>query len=367
MRQTRLLKKIDALLGPLLARVLPASSPVKQADKWYTDGCTATLLFIRPGGIGDAVLLLPVLQAVRDKYPAAKLVVLAEKRNAGAFALCPALDEVLCYDQWRHWGRLFKRRYAVVVDTEQSHYLSALIARLLRAEIRTGFATNSRARLFHVAVPYSQQDYELDSFARLASAAGISLAPLARRDFVFIPEEAQRMCAKLLEPLQGSPFVVLFPGASIPERRWQIEKFHTLAQQCIAAGYAVVVVGGAQDRGRGEGVVAGLHGINLAGETTLMQTATVLKRASLLVSADSGVMHLGTAVGCPTVALFGPGIAQKWAPRAPNCGIVSLALKCSPCTQFGTTPPCPYGAACIRDISVEMVWAAAQKLLKLGV
>lgn len=365
MRQTRLLKKLDALIGPLLARILPASHTVNQADLCLTKSSTSTLLFIRPGGIGDAVLLIPVLQAVRDKYPAVELVVLAERRNAGAFALCHKLDEVLCYDDWHHWGRLFKRRYAVVVDTEQSHYLSAVIARFLRAEIRTGFATNKRSRLFHVAVPYSQQEYELDSFARLVSASGISIEPVACRDFVFIPEDVQRACDKLLECLQGVPFVVLFPGASIAERRWQIEKFHTLAQQCNAADCAVVVVGGAEDRGRGEAIVAGLQGVNLAGRTTLMQTAAVLKRAKLLVSGDSGVMHLGTAVGCPTVALFGPGIADKWAPRAPDCHIVNLELKCSPCTQFGTTPPCPYGAACIRDISVDMVWAEAQKLLKL--
>ncbi|MDY0185553.1 MAG: glycosyltransferase family 9 protein, partial [Desulfuromonadaceae bacterium] len=116
---------------------------------------------------------------------------------------------------------------------------------------------------------------------------------------------------------------------------------------------------------RGEAIVAGLKGTNLAGKTTIKQTAAVLKRAKLLVSGDSGVMHLGIAVGCPTVALFGPGIAKKWAPRAPDCHIVNLELKCAPCTQFGTTPPCPYGAACIRDISVDMVWPEAQKLLKL--
>jgi lipopolysaccharide heptosyltransferase II len=363
MRQVQFLKKLDAIIGPLLARILP--SPPSSSETTPTPNNPQRLLFIRPGGIGDAVLLLPVLQGVKKQYPEAELVVLAERRNAGAFALSPVIDTLLCYDNWRDWRALVGKRYDIVVDTEQSHYLSAVIARLLRTPKRVGFATNSRERLFHMCASYSHADYEIDSFVRLARVAGFALDDVPRSGFVTLADEVRSQGRKLLEPLAGRDVAVIFPGASIAARRWEPDKFRQLAKRFIADGYAVVVVGGDVDRENGAAVLNGLeHSLNLAGKTSLLQTAAVLNNARILVTGDSGVMHLAAAVGCPTVALFGPGIVEKWAPRTPATRVVNLDLACSPCTRFGTTPKCPYNERCMRDIGVGMVWDAVQDVLE---
>jgi len=81
------------------------------------------------------------------------------------------------------------------------------------------------------------------------------------------------------------------------------------------------------------------------------------------VTADSGIMHLAAIMGVPTLSLFGPGIVEKWAPRGEAHLVVKLDLPCSPCTRFGTVPPCPHGYACMRDLEPGMVVEALKDFL----
>jgi len=353
-----LLKKLDAIIGPVLCRLFPGPKLVAEKP------APASILLIRPGGIGDAALLAPAIRALRTQYPSCRIDVLAERRNAGAFALCPGVDEVLLYERPVQLMQVLRRRYDVVIDTEQWHRLSAVVARLIRASVRIGFGTNERGRLFAHAVDYAHDWYEADVFLRLLRPLGIEKERVVA-PFLQVPAEADRRAAELLMPLCDRDFVVLFPGASIAERRWPVEKFRAVAQKLLVQGLAVVVVGGGEDVEAGERICAGLDGaLNLAGRTSLAGTAAVLSRCRLLVTGDSGVLHIAAGLNVPTVSLFGPGIAAKWAPRGDNHRVVNLDFDCSPCTRFGTTPPCPYGGACIRDITAEQVGDLAGSLIE---
>jgi len=351
------LKKLDAIAGPLLARLLPASLPHNQPPL-----VVQRVLFIRPGGIGDAALLIPTIKALTVSYPQVIIEVLAEKRNGAVFDMCPQIAKVFYYDNWRDWHKFLVRRYDIIVDTEQWHYLSAIIARLLRAPVRCGFATNERQNLFTHTANYSHDSYEVDSFYSLLAAVGLDVSQSAGGVFLDISTVVEDRSRALLPYVDATPYVVLFPGASIKERRWSGSAFHTVAERCNGLGYGVVVVGGGKDIQIGEQIVATLQGVNLAGKTTLAETAVILKGAKLLISGDSGVLHLAAGVDCPTVALFGPGIINKWAPRGENHKVVSLDLPCAPCTKFGTTPECTEGGRCIKEISVDMVWDVVKTL-----
>ncbi len=351
------LKKIDAVVGSALVRLLPGL-PCRE----YV-GSVESILIIRPGGIGDAVLLLPVIDVLRRHFPTATICVLAEKRNWAVFELCQNVDRTWCYDNWRHWRQFFLRRYDVVIDTEQWYHLSAVISRCISARIRCGFATNIRRRAFSVPVAYSLEDYEMDNFLRLVSSLGAKVASAKRSGFACIACADERTATQLLAPVGDRPFVVLFPGGSSDIKQWQTAAFNAVAARCRLRGYAVVIVGGGSDVASAESIAASGVSVNLAGRMTLSQTAAVLNRAVALVGGDSGVLHLAVAVGCPTVALFGPGSTLKWAPRGSQHRVVSLGLKCSPCTLFGHIPPCPHGGRCVKDIPVEMVWKQLEELL----
>jgi ADP-heptose:LPS heptosyltransferase len=136
-----------------------------------------------------------------------------------------------------------------------------------------------------------------------------------------------------------------------------------LARRLHNAGIGVVVVGGAGDRGDGDLICADGVGLNLAGGTSLVESAAVIRRAALLVSGDSGLLHIGVGLGVPTVSLFGPGIAAKWAPRGERHIVLDKRLTCSPCTRFGSTPRCRDNGRCLKEITVDEVEQAVLRLL----
>jgi ADP-heptose:LPS heptosyltransferase len=353
--QIQLLKLIDKVLGSFVAACLPAARARQVLPR--------RILLIRPGGIGDAVLLVPAILALREKFPEAEISVLAERRNGPVFSLCSAVDCLLLYDNIFDLIKTMGGRYDLVIDTEQWHRLSAVVGRLTGAPFSIGFATNNRKRLFSHQIGYSHDDYEGASFLNLLRPLGIT--PVALRfPFLTVPGQAARRAAELLAPLSGKPLVAIFPGASIAERRWGAERFRSVAELLAKSGMAVVVVGGPADAADGELAVAGGFGLNLAGKTTLAETAAVIASSALLVSGDSGVLHIAVGLGVATVSLFGPGIAVKWAPKGDGHIVLNKHLDCSPCSAFGYTPRCRINGQCMSDITVEEVFAAVKELLK---
>ena len=354
MFKVRFLKSLDQTLGPLFVRFF--APPPKPVVNSY-----GRFLVIRPGGIGDAALLAPALLAIQSAYPSADLDVLAERRNAGVFPLIPGIRRTLRYDVPRELLAALRGGYDLVIDTEQWHRLSAIVTRFAGAPRTIGFATNERERLFTDPVAYSHDWYEAEAFCRLLEPLGIALCPVDP-PFLTVPPAATAKAQELLGPLAGQPFAVLYPGASIPERRWGTAKFRQVGEGLRSQGIVPVVVGGAEDGPAGEAIVAP-DGLNLAGRTTLAETAAVIAGSRLLMGGDSGILHLAVGLGTPTVSFFGPGIEAKWGPRGFRHRVLNRHLACSPCTRFGTTPHCPHGARCMAEIEPEEVLAACWDLL----
>lgn len=355
-----LLKKIDRMLGGIFVSLWPHLLPPTAPQT-----SPGSILLIRPGGIGDAVLLAPAIRVLRQQYPDAAIDILAERRNAGVFPLCPGIRAVYRYDVPAEFVDVLRCRYDIVIDTEQWHRLSAIVARLIRSPLKFGFATNERRRLFTHASEYSHERYEAHSFFDLLTHFGIPLPTTINVPFLKVPAAADARTKELLSCLHGLRYVVIFPGASIAERRWGSERYRDVAAGVAAAGMAIVAVGAAGDSDDAAAIVADVPGaMNLAGQTSLVETAALVQGAALLVCGDSGLLHLAVGLGTPTVSLFGPGIARKWAPRGPGHRVINHERPCSPCTRFGTTPPCHHGVICLADITPREVLAAAMELLQ---
>lgn len=357
MNRITILKYLDSLLGKCISAFIPDADISKNRY-----GPLGSFLFIRPGGIGDAVLLIPVLNVLREQFPTAKITVLAEYRNSAVFKLCADIDTVLQYDRPSGLLQAVRGDYDVAIDTEQWHRLSAVVVRMTCAPVMIGYATNERSRLFTHPIRYSHDDYETDSFFDLLEPLGIQAGFVTER-FLVIPETSVVAVSTLLADLGTNPFVTIFPGASIPERRWGADRFRQVAVMLSIFGVRVVVVGGKEDHQQGETIVDGGLGLNLAGRTSLSETAAVIDRSALLVSGDSGVLHIAVGLGKPTVSLFGPGRAKKWAPRGDRHIVINKELPCSPCTSFGNTPPCNINAQCMQSITADEVANAVTMLL----
>ena len=217
--------------------------------------------------------------------------------------------------------------------------------------------------MFTHRVPYDQLAYETDNFLALLKPLGINSENSMETTNLSLPLQSLSNAGLLLRSLDSDSFVTIFPGGSIPEKRWGADRFRLVAEALSDSGMKIVVVGGKEDQRWGEIIAGGGLGLNLTGLTSLPETAAVIQKSALLLSGDSGVLHIAAGLGVPTVSLFGPGSAKKWAPRGENHIVINKELPCSPCTTFGNTPPCPIDARCMKDITVDEVVNAVKALL----
>ncbi|MGH7884647.1 MAG: glycosyltransferase family 9 protein [Thermodesulfobacteriota bacterium] len=362
-----LLKTLDKFLGKFLSIILtkiiaPRKNKINQIDK---------ILVIRPGGIGDAVLLLPSIALLKEYFPNATIYILAEKRNGEIFKFCPDISKLYLYDEIKKLDlcRLFKNRYDLVIDTEQWHTLSSIIAYLTKAPIRIGFDTNGRAKLFTHPVKYSQDDYEAESFLNLINEIIPEKAKFdTGKKFVFLKTE-NRFYSDEIEQLRSkSKFVAgLFYGATVAERKWGVLNYTKLANKLIDNGISVVLVGGESDLKEHEEFLHNIKTkskiISFIGKTNLEVTANIISKTDFFISSDSGLMHLAYGLGVRTLSLFGAGIEKKWAPKGKNSFVINKKLFCSPCTKFGYTPKCPYNVRCLSEINVDEVYEKTAEVL----
>jgi len=364
----KILKSIDRILGKLLVSLLPRIKKPHRGDP----ARFRKILIIRPGGIGDAVLLLPAINILKTKLPDSGIDILSERRNAEIFSFSKEINRVYLYDRGVGLFKCIRNRYDVVIDTEQWHRLSAVVAYLTGAAVRVGFDTNERARLFTHRIPYSHDDYEVYSFLHLMEplinssefkVQGSRLTFDSDKPFLNMEGVSSTELQSSIFNLQ-SPVVAIFPGASVAERRWGGDRFGKVARALRSKGYRIVILGSRADS-RDAARIREYAGdcIDLTGKTDLKGVAAVLKESKLLLTADSGLMHIAYAAGTATVSLFGSGIEEKWAPRGKNHTVLNEHLDCSPCTRFGYTPRCKRDVECLSSLSVDAVIGAVEQIL----
>lgn len=162
------------------------------------------------------------------------------------------------------------------------------------------------------------------------------------------------------------PVICLFHGASIKERLWPANRWAKVVAELWWEGYQPLLLGGKRELqlSREIAVHAACPVLNFCGKLSLRETAVLFERTRLLVSTDSGLLHLGVLCNIPTVSLFGQGIAAKWAPTGDHHIAINKGIECSPCTRFGETHPCSRGAECLQKITAVEIINAALKLAK---
>lgn len=348
---SKAIKFTDRIAGLVLVALLGGPDIRQEAPP-------RSILIIRPGGIGDAVLLLPMLHRLSAIYPDAKFEILAERRNAEVFSWSPVVSSVWCYDKPSELVKLFTRKFDLIIDTEQWYRLSAVVARLLRPSRLIGFATNERSRLLSDPCSYKQDEYEASMFMRLLVPLGVNTAGhlLEQLAFPALPH---------VKNISSNPYVVILPGASVAAKQWPAEQFAEVACFCEGMGFDVVVLGGSAEQDSSQVIARTLNRChNLVGKTGLTESAAIISGASLMISGDTGLLHVAQLVEVPTVALFGPSNPQKWSKKGEKHVVVTACSACAPCSLFGSIPKCHHGFQCMQDITVEMVTTAVSCLMK---
>lgn len=380
------LQSADKILGLALCVLLQPFAWVRRVVARPREA--RSVLMIKFWGIGSLQLLTPAVASLRRRHPGARLTLLTLDENASFARGLGVFDEVLTLDVrcgrgffgWmRTYGRILSiarrlraEHYDRVYDFEFFTRFSALISLATGAPETAGFAAPNVWRgHFHThTVPFNRYWHVARNFRALAGGEdGAEVRHTDLAAFRFTAEDSERAARALSRHgiAIDRPFVVLNPNAGqlSLERRWPASSFATLARTLANEDNApIVFVGAPSEREYVGEIVAQVGALprntlcDLAGELTMGELCALLARASTLVTNDSGPMHLGAALGTPTIGLFGPETPVMYGPIGARTTALWKPPVCSPCINVheNKVANCIHGRPeCLVNIAVDDV------------
>lgn len=343
------------------------------------------ILIVKLSSIGDVVHSLPTLKALRDTYPHSYIAWVVEEKSKDVVIGNPYLDEVIIFEKERWKTELFKKKgykesikeildfrkflrqknFDLAIDL-QGLIRSGLIAYLSGARIRVGYQ-NSRemsSLFYNLKIPPRKvKIHAVDRYLDVACYLGAEIKEI---DFpLFVSAEDKKFAEDFLREHNISEEDLLIginPGASVPHKRWQKEKFAKLADILIENyGAEIIIFGSPKDEELTEEVINLMkyHPINASGKTTIKQLAALISNCKLFIGNDTGPLHIAVAMKTPVVAIFGPDDPSRTGPYGKENIIIYKGLPCSPCIRHPTCKDYP----CMQQISVEEVLSAVERLI----
>lgn len=331
------------------------------------------VLALRFSSIGDILLTTPLLRAIRHSHPGARVTVLTKREHVPLLSHNPHVDRVLGVPP----GRSLLRVAAELRGDRYTHLLDLhdnLRSRVLRILVPGPWQSYPKHRLARALLIRAKQNRYRDRRPvpeRYFSAArDLRVTPDGAPPEFFLGAEAGEEVSAWLASvgLDSEPNVIaIAPGAAHATKRWPLDHWRQLIDAQVKDGFSVVIVGGPADKVLGAALTEGgsRQVVSSAGVFGLQATGALLQRARALISGDTGVMHMATAVGTPVLALFGPTVeAFGFFPYTTRAGVVELPLPCRPCTSQGG-PRCPLGHhRCMVDIQPSAVYQALRSAIR---
>ena len=331
--------------------------------------------------VGDAVMSVPALQALRKQFPGAHIAILARPWVASLYGREPFCDELIAYEAPRGW-RGVREKWAVAAALRAKNFDCAILfqnafeaAALVRAAgipVRIGYSRDARAWLLTHPIPTPrpgetprhQRFYYLELLKRSGLVGGYALDEPIRLSASEAGARDGRI--RFREKGFSGPVIGVSPGAAYGgAKRWLPERFAEAAVQLAAERRAgVAIFGSAEESLIGESVraaveTAGLYCVNFAGRTSLREFIDMTAACDVFLTNDSGPMHIASALGVPTIAIFGATDELATGPTGQHSKVVRVAVECSPCLLR----ECPIDHRCMSGVSAARVVEAARELV----
>ena len=349
----------------------------------------SNVLIVQLGPLAEVLHALPAIEALRAALPEARLTWAVDEAQAAIPRALDAIDDVLACPRG-HWLRsvqfarhLRRTAWDIAIDF-QGTWRGGVVTRLSRARRRIGYTPSLElAHLFYnEPVPLETFDqHAVERYLALAAHLGAEAPPAIHRPYLLdaapaAPAAPRRTpiaagdddrvavdtwCARRGFDARREQLVVLSPHSHRPAHRWPAEKFTLLARRLLRMpGVRVALVGGAGSRAVCDEVAEPLGDAlwRADGRFDPVALSLLLSRASLVVSGDSGPLHLAVAVGTPVIGMFGASHPLRTGPYASEAMVLERHLHCSPC--FARRCPLKYDPPlCMDELSVDRVYAAA--------
>lgn len=328
--------------------------------------------------IGDAILSLPALRALRANYPEAHIALLAKPWVASLYEGERSVDRVIRVEgasgprDWSAKARLARslraERFDLAVLLPNSFESAALVF-LAGVKRRVGYARDGRGVLLTDAVPLPREGeiprHERFYYLELLRRAGLIRSIPESDEILLDGAEDARMRGEtlLLERGIGGAVIGVSPGAAFGSaKRWLDDRFAEAAGDVARhSGSSIAVFGSAAERVLCDRVAAACGGKSFAGETTLREFIDMTAACRLFLANDSGAMHIAAALGVPSVTVFGPTDETATGPCGSRARILREPVDCAPCKKR----ECPIDHRCMTRVDASRVVAAAEELIAI--
>jgi ADP-heptose:LPS heptosyltransferase len=363
------LSAVAALARPFRRRVPPAAPK--------------RILLLRLERIGDLLMALPGIGDVRATWPEAEIDLVVGSWNAALAGAIKGLTRVQSLDAaWlaregageglsslirsaRHWRA---RRYDLAVNFEPDIRSNLMLANS-GAAWTAGYWTGGGGPLLDQAVAFDPAVHTTVNARRLAAAVSRT-APRTETDPLLDTGGAASAAAALMLEHAREPLIGIHPSGGREIKQWPLERFAAVGRRLLdATGGTIVVTGSPADRPLVEtvgGLLPAGRAIDAASAGDLLVSAAILQRLHLLVTGDTGPMHLAAAVATPIVAVFGPSDPARYAPLGPHDRVVRIDLPCAPCNRIRMPPARCVGHTpdCLALVTADDVTQAALAVLE---
>jgi lipopolysaccharide heptosyltransferase II len=325
-------------------------------------------------------MCVPALRSLRRLLPDAHITLVSRPGTADIFIGADCADDVMIYERtglasaWQQISEWKKHQFDLAV-LFQNAFEAAAIAFMARVPMRVGYDTERRG--FLLSHPIESPDWKNErhevfyylnivnelEFALTGTLPAEAMAP----DFALqVSEDRKSVARELLNEFgvkSGSPLVLLCPGSvNSRAKRWPAERYADLSDQFVESGATVALIGSPGEREVSEKVCAyGRHqSIMLTGKTSVAEVTALISIADLLVTNDTGPAHIGTALGTPTIVIFGPTNPLTTRPFGPSGVVIRHPPDCAPCMLRD----CPIDHRCMTAIAPGEVFERASALMR---
>jgi heptosyltransferase-2 len=377
MANVSIIKFLDKLLGSLISLILAIFSRKKQLDAKNAK----RILIIQLWGIGETILTLPAVSAVRKRFKNSELSVLATERNKEAYLSSGIKLNVLSLSMdpisilWFIIANL--RRFDMVIDLEEYLNISSIISFFIGRQ-RIGFSGRPRSSLYHNSVKYNANQHTVQAF--------LDLARLLRADYKKkIPKlnygnkEKALIKGILKQAPKKAKIIGIVPGAaeSAKSRMWPLQRYARLANRLLKKNVFLIFMGTKSEKPLIDDIITVIDDksrvFDTAGLISIKELFCLVDNLNLLITNDTGPLHIASAQGTKVIGLFGPNLPTRFGPyRTKGSSIYhKSSCKFSPCINVhkGQVPDCLYAKRskdyqkCMKAITVDEVLKAANSLL----
>lgn len=361
-RGNRVMKLLDKYIGCPLNYILGHLRKKNSLGELPKKPC---ILLIKTAAIGDSVLLEPIIREIKSLYPDSHITFICSKSNISLVKILPNIDEIFLFQMNNPLSSLFEikkmKKYDVLLDFAPWARINSIISYFAPAKFKVGFKRKGMYRhyVYDSSVAHRDDLHEIENYRNLLRGADIQ--PKG-----YIPT----LNIEKNPVLEYEEYIVfhMFPGgSSVLLRSWDSMKWLELGHQ-LQKRYncPIVFTGGDEDKLESDHLSSlfnqqGIYAKSVAGLYSLSKTVSLLGQAKLVVSVNTGIMHISAAVNVPLVALHGATSDRRWGPLSKKAIVVKSGERCQPCISLGFESKCR-DPKCMENITVEMVLEGIEKL-----